>query len=77
VVVGAASGRECESRSPILHCHRRIGLGVMIMEGIDDRTLRRAGGHIPGTPLPGQLGNVAIAGHWDTFSDRYAISVGR
>jgi LPXTG-site transpeptidase (sortase) family protein len=45
----------------------RIGLGVMIMEGIDRRTLRRAAGHIPGTPLPGQLGNVAIAGHRDTF----------
>ena len=45
----------------------RIGLGVMILEGIDDRTLRRAVGHIPGTPLPGQFGNVAIAGHRDTF----------
>jgi LPXTG-site transpeptidase (sortase) family protein len=45
----------------------RIGLGVMIMEGIDRRTLRRAAGHLPGTPLPGQLGNVAIAGHRDTF----------
>jgi sortase A len=39
----------------------------MIMEGIDGRTLRRAVGHIPGTPLPGQQGNVAIAGHRDTF----------
>jgi sortase A len=45
----------------------RIGLGAMIMEGVDDSTLRRAVGHIPGTPLPGQLGNVAIAGHRDTF----------
>ena len=24
-------------------------------------------GHIPGTPLPGEAGNVAIAGHRDTF----------
>lgn len=39
----------------------------MILEGTDDRTLRRAVGHIPGTPLPGQPGNVAIAGHRDTF----------
>jgi len=44
-----------------------IGLEVMILEGIEDETLRRAVGHIPGTALPGQLGNVAIAGHRDTF----------
>ena len=39
----------------------------MILEGTDDVTLRRAVGHIPGTSLPGQKGNVAIAGHRDTF----------
>ena len=39
----------------------------MILEGTDARTLRRAVGHIPGTPLPGQRGNVAITGHRDTF----------
>jgi sortase A len=44
-----------------------IGLAAMIMEGVDGRTLRHAVGHIPGTPLPGQQGNVAIAGHRDTF----------
>lgn len=45
----------------------RIGLAAMIMEGIDNRTLRRAVGHFPGTALPGRQGNVAIAGHRDTF----------
>lgn len=44
-----------------------IGLSAMIMDGVDARTLRRAVGHIPGTPLPGQTGNVALAGHRDTF----------
>ena len=44
-----------------------IGLAAMIMEGTDARTLRHAVGHIPGTPLPGQRGNVALAGHRDTF----------
>jgi sortase A len=44
-----------------------IGLTAMILEGTDARTLRRAVGHIPGTPLPGQPGNVAITGHRDTF----------
>ncbi len=45
----------------------RIGLAAMIMEGVDAGTLRHAVGHIPGTPLPGQRGNVALAGHRDTF----------
>jgi sortase A len=44
-----------------------VGVAAMILEGTDDVTLRRAVGHIPGTALPGQNGNVAIAGHRDTF----------
>ncbi len=44
-----------------------IGLAAMIMEGVDGRTLRHAVGHIPGTPLPGQQGNIALVGHRDTF----------
>jgi sortase A len=44
-----------------------VGVTAMILEGTDDVTLRRAVGHIPGTALPGQNGNVAIAGHRDTF----------
>jgi sortase A len=44
-----------------------IGLAAMMMEGIAEGTLRRAVGHIPGTPLPGEQGNVALAGHRDTF----------
>ena len=44
-----------------------IGLTAMILEGADARTLRRAVGHIPGTALPGQQGNVVITGHRDTF----------
>jgi sortase A len=45
----------------------RIGIEAMILEGTDERTLRRAVGHFPGSALPGQPGNVAIAGHRDTF----------
>ncbi len=44
-----------------------IGLVAMIMEGVDGKTLRVAVGHIPRTALPGQQGNVALAGHRDTF----------
>lgn len=45
----------------------RIGLEAMIMEGTDETTLRKAVGHIPGTALPGESGNIAMAGHRDTF----------
>jgi sortase A len=42
------------------------GLSATVLEGSDDRTLRRAAGHIEYTPLPGEPGNVGIAGHRDT-----------
>jgi sortase A len=45
----------------------RLGLSVIVIEGVRAATLRRAVGHIPGTALPGQPGNVAISGHRDTF----------
>lgn len=45
----------------------RLLLSVIVAEGIDKTTLRRAVGHIPGTALPGQPGNVGLAGHRDTF----------
>ena len=50
----------------VLHIPR-LGLEVPVLEGIDDRTLNRAVGHIPGTAAPGEVGNVAIAGHRDGF----------
>jgi sortase A len=45
----------------------RLGVSVIVMEGTDGSTLRRAAGHISGTALPGQQGNVGIAAHRDTF----------
>jgi sortase A len=45
----------------------RLGLSVMVIEGVGTTTLRRAAGHIPGTALPGQPGNVGISAHRDTF----------
>jgi sortase A len=44
-----------------------IGVSSMILEGVDQATLRRGIGHIPGTASPGQAGNVVLAGHRDTF----------
>jgi sortase A len=45
----------------------RLELTTMIMEGTGRTTLRRAVGHIAGTALPGQTGNVGLSGHRDTF----------
>jgi sortase A len=45
----------------------RLHLSAMVREGIDGHTLRLAVGHIPSTALPGQAGNVGVAGHRDTF----------
>ena len=45
----------------------RVEVNTVINEGVDTTTLRRAAGHVPGTALPGQNGNVAIAAHRDTF----------
>jgi LPXTG-site transpeptidase (sortase) family protein len=45
----------------------RLRVSVMVREGVDDATLRKALGHVPGTAIPGRTGNVAVSGHRDTF----------
>ena len=45
----------------------RLGLSVIVLEGTSAATLRRAAGHITGTAVPGEPGNVGISGHRDTF----------
>lgn len=45
----------------------RIGLSAVVVQGDSERILRRSIGHIPGTALPGQSGNMVIAGHRDSF----------
>ena len=45
----------------------RIGVSVMVVEGVASRNLKLGAGHIPGTALPGEPGNVGIAAHRDTF----------
>ena len=39
----------------------------MVLDGTDSAVLRKGLGHIRGTSAPGEQGNVAIAGHRDTF----------
>jgi sortase A len=45
----------------------RLGISVAVLQGTSSRILRRGAGHIEGTPLPGETGNIGIAGHRDTF----------
>jgi sortase A len=45
----------------------QIGLRQVVLEGVSTADLERGPGHYPGTALPGQLGNVAIAGHRVTY----------
>jgi sortase A len=45
----------------------KIGLQRVIVEGVAKAELKKGPGHYPGTPLPGQAGNSAIAGHRTTY----------
>ena len=45
----------------------RIGVDKYVVEGTDEANLRRGPGHYAGTAYPGQIGNVAIAGHRTTY----------
>ncbi|MCB0989909.1 MAG: class E sortase, partial [Acidimicrobiales bacterium] len=45
----------------------RLGLTKWVVEGVGTEDLKKGPGHYPGTPLPGQAGNAAIAGHRTTY----------
>jgi len=45
----------------------RLDVSSVIFEGDDDGVLRMGVGHLPGSPLPGEAGNVVLAAHRDTF----------
>jgi sortase A len=49
----------------------RIGVDDYVVAGVDTRDLKKGPGHFPDTPLPGQLGNSAIAGHRTTYGQPF------
>jgi len=50
-----------------------IGLKpTIVVEGTGPSASRAGAGHYPGTPLPGEEGNVAIAGHRTTYGKPFA-----
>jgi sortase A len=44
-----------------------IGVNEYVVEGTDTASLRKGPGHYPETPLPGDPGTAAIAGHRTTY----------
>jgi sortase A len=46
----------------------KIGALDAIVEGVGEAQLEQGPGHYPGTSLPGEAGNVAIAGHRTTYA---------
>ncbi len=49
----------------------RIGVDHIVVAGVSKRDLQKGPGHYPDTPLPGQLGNSAIAGHRTTYGQPF------
>ncbi|MGH9022692.1 MAG: class E sortase [Acidimicrobiia bacterium] len=49
-----------------------ISVDDIVVEGTSESALRAGAGHYPSTPLPGEEGNVAIAGHRTTFGKPFA-----
>jgi sortase A len=63
-----ASPKYLVSGSPVaLLLIPRLRLSTVVLEGAQERQLKLGPGHIPGTSLPGEGGNVGVAGHRDTF----------
>jgi sortase A len=44
----------------------RLKLAYVLLEGTDNRTLDKSIGHVEGTGIPGEPGNIGIAGHRNT-----------
>ena len=63
-VVAAAPGLLGELDVP------QLRISTAIVEGDDATALRRGAGHLRGTAMPGEAGNVVLAGHRDTVFRR-------
>ncbi len=48
-----------------------IGLDAKVVAGVGPEDLKKGPGHYPGTPMPGQFGNAAIAGHRTTYGQPF------
>jgi sortase A len=48
-----------------------IGLDAKVVSGVQPDDLKQGPGHYPDTPMPGQFGNSAIAGHRTTYGQPF------
>lgn len=67
---GAAAPAAPEALPGGVIAHLRIpaiSVDKYVVEGVGEEDLKKGPGHYAGTPLPGQVGNVAIAGHRTTY----------
>jgi sortase A len=48
-----------------------IGVDDIVVAGVGKSDLQKGPGHFPDSPLPGQLGNAAIAGHRTTYGQPF------
>lgn len=59
---------ELPERSPVTRLIiPKLAVDTIVVEGVTQEALKTGAGHYPGTPLPGETGNVAIAGHRTTY----------
>jgi sortase A len=49
-----------------------LDVNVVVVQGTSASALRAGAGHYPATPLPGEPGNVGIAGHRTTYGKPFA-----
>ena len=65
---GGATSRAALQRGKVIgqFAVPRLKLFYVLLEGTDNRTLDKSIGHVEGTGLPGQSGNISIAGHRNT-----------
>jgi LPXTG-site transpeptidase (sortase) family protein len=50
----------------------KLGVVGNIQQGITLTAINRGPGHWPGTPMPGEMGNMVVAGHRTTYSKPFA-----
>jgi sortase A len=71
-VAAAAALPQIAEGDPIARIEMpRIGVDKIVVAGVEKDDLKKGPGHYPETPLPGQLGNSAIAGHRTTFGQPF------
>lgn len=69
---GSADAGPVEEGDPVARLEiPAIGSDHIVVAGVSKSDLKKGPGHYPETPLPGQLGNAAIAGHRTTYGQPF------